>query len=70
MQGLFRPIFLAVAFGVMLWLFLKLNPDRPATYQAPPTSASNDSGETFEHQGWTAEERAVWREGVNHRLGR
>lgn len=65
-----RFIGLGAAFGLMLWWALGSGLDDPGSYQASSGSVASSSNDAGEHEPWTREERAVWREGVNQRLRR
>lgn len=71
MQGIARIVILAAAFGLMLWYALAQSPEDPApkeTTSHPADTAVDAPPE--QHQDWSREERAIWRDTVNQRLGR
>lgn len=70
MRGLPRLLFLAAAAASIVWLLLKWSPDRPTTVQAPGTPATEAAAPSSGAQPWTQEDRAIWRETVDRRLGR
>ncbi len=70
MRGLPRLLFLAAAAAAIVWLFYRLSPDRPTTVQAPRTPATEAAAPSSGAQPWTQEDRAIWRETVDRRLGR
>jgi hypothetical protein len=61
-------LFLGAAFVLVLWLLLRLSPDRPTTVQAPPAAAGEDRPGAAGTAPWTQEDRAIWRETVDRRL--
>jgi hypothetical protein len=65
-----RLIVLGAAFGLMLWWALGKSPDDPGSYQARSGSVASSSNDTGEHDPWTREERAGWRDSVDQRLRR
>ena len=70
MRGLPRLLFLAVAFGLIVWLLWKSSPDRPTTVQAPASPAGEAAPPATGAAPWTQEDRALWRETIDRRLGR
>ena len=70
MGGLPRLILIAAALGLAVWFLLQLSPDRPTTVSAPGSAGSEDAQEPARHEPWTREDRAIWRETVDRRLGR
>ncbi len=70
MRGLGRICVLGVAAGLIVWLLVKLTPDRPTTVQAPAAPAAEPATPSPGTQPWTQEDRALWRETVDRRLGR
>lgn len=70
MRGLPRLILIAAAFGLAVWFLLRLSPDRPTTVSAPGNPSSEAAQDPAPHEPWTREERAIWRETVDRRLGR
>jgi hypothetical protein len=70
MRGLPRLLFLAVAFGLIVWLLWKLSPDRRTTVQAPTAPAGEAAPPATVAPPWTQEDRALWRETIDRRLGR
>jgi hypothetical protein len=65
-----RLLILAAAFGLMLWFFLKANPDQPATHRATGSVETSDPVEPTDTEHWTQEDWAVWRAQVDRRLHR
>ena len=70
MRGLPRLLLLAAAAAVIVWLLLKWSPDRPTTVQAPRAPATEAAAPSSSAQPWTQEDRAIWRETIDRRLGR
>jgi hypothetical protein len=70
MGGLPRLILIAAALGLAVWFLLRLSPDRPTTVSAPGSAGSEAAQEPDRHEPWTREDRAIWRETVDRRLGR
>jgi hypothetical protein len=70
MRGLGRIFVLGVAAALIVWLLVKLTPDRPTTVQAPAAPAAEPATPSSGSQPWTQEDRALWRETVDRRLGR
>lgn len=68
MRGLPRLLFLAAAFGLIVWLLMRLSPDRPTTVQAPSRPSSEAPRAAPEAAPWTPEDRALWRETIDRRL--
>ncbi|MCU0972327.1 MAG: hypothetical protein MUF57_11395 [Gammaproteobacteria bacterium] len=64
MRGLGRIFVLGVAAALIVWLLVKLTPDRPTTVQAPAAPAAEPATPS------SGEDRALWRETVDRRLGR
>jgi hypothetical protein len=71
MQGIARTVILAAAFGLMLWYALAQSPEDPAPSASTSRPAdTDDDAPPGQQQGWSREERAIWRDTVNQRLGR
>jgi hypothetical protein len=70
MRGLPRLLFLAVAAAFIVWLLLRLSPDRPTTVQAPAARGGEAAPPSSGAAPWTQEDRAIWRETIDRRLGR
>lgn len=70
MRGLPRLLFLAAAAAAIVWLLVKWSPDRPTTVQAPAAPAREATPPSSGAAPWTQEDRALWRETVDRRLGR
>ena len=68
MRRLPRLLVLGVAFGLIVWLLLRLSPDRPTTIQAPATPSGEDPRTDADAAPWTQEDRALWRETLDRRL--
>ena len=70
MQGIGRTFILIAAFGLMLWYALAQGPEDPAPDAATSRPGNTDDDAPPERQqGWSREERAIWRDTVNQRLG-
>ncbi len=71
MQGVARIVILAAAFGLMLWFALARSPEDPAPKETTSRPADTaDDAPPGQHQDGSREERAIWRDTVNQRLGR
>lgn len=71
MQGLARIVILAAAFGLMLWFALAQSPEDPASKETTSRPADTaDDAPPGQRQDWAREERVLWRDTVNQRLGR
>jgi hypothetical protein len=68
MRNLPRLFVLGVAFGLIVWLLLRLSPDRPTTVQAPATPAAEAPRTGQDSAPWSQEDRVLWRETLDRRL--
>jgi hypothetical protein len=65
-----RLLILIAAFGLMLWFFVLPSINEPVT-RGPALGVDETASENAEeHDPWTREERAVWRDQINQRLHR
>ena len=72
MRGLFRILILGGIILGAIWFFQSQQSDQPVKH-SPGTSSSlqeNEEQENDGQPGWSREERAIWRDGVNRRLMR
>jgi hypothetical protein len=68
MRRLPRLFILGVAAGLIVWLLLRLSPDRPTTVQAPAAPSGEAPRAGTDAAPWTQEDRVLWRETLDRRL--
>ena len=72
MRDLFRILMLGGIVVGAIWFYQSQQPDQPEI-SSPDTYSSlqeSDEQENDGQPGWSREERAIWRDGVNRRLMR
>jgi hypothetical protein len=67
-RGLPRLLVLAAAAGLIVWLLVRLSPDRPTTVRAPSAPAGEIPRAAPDAAPWTQEDRAIWRDTLDRRL--
>ncbi|MCB1865427.1 MAG: hypothetical protein KDG50_08335 [Chromatiales bacterium] len=70
MSGWLKLFVLAAVFAAILWFLLSMSSDKPASVRPDARPQASSETTDADHDAWSKEDRAIWRDKINQRLAR